>query len=242
MKKNVAIILAGGIGKRFNSTIPKQFVEIEDMPVIIHTLKKFELCENIDEILIVCLNSYILLMKELLDKFKILKILDVIPGGNTRHESIRNGINYLKSKNYDNNTKVLLHNANMPLITIENINECLKNCIDRDTIVTSAAKCDGFFYQIENDGTLSIGPDREIMLNAKVPEVFLLETGIEIYNDYEFLQKKYESYTTGMLGIIKNKKVIPVICKSTNKKITTIEDYDFVLTYLRHEKDEKNEK
>lgn len=236
MNENIVIILAGGIGKRFNSTLPKQFVEIEDIPVIIHTLKKVEMCECVDKILIVCLESYKPMMQSLLNEYKISKILDIVHGGSSRHESIRNGINYLKNNNYESNTKVMIHNANMPLVTYDNINDCFKNCISENIIVTTTAKCDGFFYQINGDGSLSIGPDREIMLSAKVPEVFFLKTGLDIYNNSKFFEKKYESYTAGMLGIIENKTIIPIMCKSTNKKITTIEDYDFVLTYLRHEK------
>ena len=238
MNENIVIILAGGIGKRFNSTLPKQFVEIEDMPVIIHTLRKFEVCESVDKILIVCLESYKDMMGTLLKEYKISKILDVISGGSSRHQSIRNGINYLRDKNLNPHTKVMIHNANMPLVTIDNINDCFKNCVNDEIIVTTTAKCDGFFYQVDGE-TLSIGPDRENLLSAKVPETLFLQTGVDIYNNPAFFEKKYESYTAGMLGILEGKKIIPVMCKSTNKKITTIEDYDFVLTYLRHENNEK---
>ena len=239
--KKIAIILAGGIGRRFNVKTPKQFVDIENKPLIIHTLEKFENNLKVDEIIVVCLNSYIQILTDMIKTYGISKVVDVISGGDTRHQSIRNAVNYLAYK-HPKNTKIIIHNANMPLVTQKNINECFEKCLGKDTIVTTAAICDGFFYEKMNgNNQLSIGPDRNDILHAKVPEALYLSTALNLYNDEELFDKKYESYTAGMLGIIKNKVVVPVICESTNKKITTMEDYYFIQTHLRKEKENEQQ-
>lgn len=232
---NIALILAGGRGTRFGGDHPKQFVEIEKKPLIVHTLEKFSNCKFIDKIFVVCLKNYVDEMKEIIKRYSINKIEDIIIGGNTRHESIRNGINYLLNNKYDKLSKIVIHNANMPLVTISNIEECILKC-DKNTIVTTVAKCNGFFYQIsEDDNSLAIGPDRNNLLHAKVPEGMYLEIANEIYNDKRFDEKKYESYTAGMLGILMKKSVVIAICASTNMKITTKEDYKLVETYFKNE-------
>lgn len=233
---NIAIVLAGGKGTRFSSISPKQFVEIESKPLIVHTLEKITKCKLIDEVIIVCLEDYVEEMKDIISAYSINKIANIVIGGSTRHESIQNGINYLINNNYDDNTKVIIHNANMPLVTTSNIIDCITNCKE-NTVVTTAAKCHGFFYGIDkNSKSLSIGPDRDSLLHAKVPEAMYLNVASYIYNNSMFNDKVYESYTAGMLGIILNLNVIPVICASTNMKITTKEDYELVQTYIKNEK------
>lgn len=80
---NVAIILAGGKGVRFNCDIPKQFVAIEDKPVIAHTLLKFEQCQDIDQIIVVCIEDYISDVKEISSTFNVDKLSAVIRGEHT---------------------------------------------------------------------------------------------------------------------------------------------------------------
>ncbi len=232
---NVALILAGGNGKRFDANIPKQFVNLKKKPIIVHTLQKFVDCKSIDQIFVVCLANYVDEMKRIINQYSISKVNDIIVGGKTRHESIINGINYLINKGLPEATKIVIHNANMPLVTISNINDCIRKCVD-NTVVTTAAQCSGFFYQISSDdSSLLIGPNRDCLLHAKVPEAMYLKVANKIYNDDAFNEVKYESYTAGMLGIIKGLNVELSICDSTNMKITTKEDYKLVETYLENE-------
>ena len=232
--KNIALILAGGNGKRFDANYPKQFVEIKKKPLIVHTLQKFSNCDSIDQIFIVCLKDYVDEMNNIIDKYSISKVGGIIIGS-TRHESIKNGVNYLINNGFSKMSKVIIHNANMPLVALSNIDECIQKCVD-NTVVTTAAKCNGYFYQIsESDNSISIGPDRNCLLHAKVPEAMYLSVADAIYNNNQFNEKLYESYTAGMLGIIMGLNVEILICKYTNMKITTKEDYKLVETYLEYE-------
>lgn len=82
--KNIAIILAGGIGSRMCSTMPKQFLMLNDKPVIIHTLYNFEKNRNIDNILVVCEKNWIDYLKALIEKWRLSKVEWIIPGGGHR--------------------------------------------------------------------------------------------------------------------------------------------------------------
>ena len=228
--KSIALVLAGGKGLRMNRDIPKQFIDIKDKPLIVHSLQTLDKCDLINEILIVCIKSHIELMREISKNYDIKKVTNVISGGNTRHESICHGITYL-SKTSKMNTVILIHNANMPLVTEENIRECLINGNENNTIATSVAKNNGYFYFLKNN-KLEIGPDRNEMLSAKVPEAARLSTMCKLYNDKKFSEKKYESYTAGMLGILDDMSVVPVYCEYTNFKITTEADYLLADKYL----------
>lgn len=232
----VALILAGGKGTRMMQKIPKQFLTICDKPLIIHTLLKFERCPDVDKIAVICLSEFKPHMQHLLQEYNVSKVKWIIDGGNSRHRSIKAGIDYLFKQSCTNNDIIIIHNANMPMITIENISKCINLCKKGIDIATTAAKCNGYFYELEDD-KVQIGPDREKMFGAKTPEALKLGSALEIYGLDEFQKKKYESYTAGMLGIEAGKKVGIVLCDSTNIKVTTEDDYRLVSTYLSNEKE-----
>ena len=95
---NHVIILAGGIGSRLGGPMPKQFLSLNDKPVIVHTLENFERNAHVDGITIVCVKEWISYLKEMLIEYKISKVVDVIEGGATAHDSTRNGLFSLRSK------------------------------------------------------------------------------------------------------------------------------------------------
>ena len=94
-----AVIFAGGTGVRMHSKgRPKQFLELNGKPVLIYTLEHFASHEMIDGIVVVCKEDWIERLKYYLRRFEIGKILDIVPGGATAHESIYNGLNALRGK------------------------------------------------------------------------------------------------------------------------------------------------
>lgn len=232
---NIAIILAGGKGTRMMNKIPKQFLVINDKPLIVHTLLKFAENNYIDGIAVVCLKDYKNHLEELIREYNIPKVKYIIDGGANRHLSILNALNFLDIEGFGCKDNVVIHNANMPMVTEKNINECIEKCNYGIDIVSTAAKCSGFFY-LNDNGVWKIGPDREIMFGAKPPEALKFDVACNIYRNPKFQVKEYESYTSGMLGILSGNKVDIVLCESTNIKVTTEDDYRLVSTYLSNEK------
>ena len=108
--KNVAIILAGGVGSRMGGKMPKQFLSLNDKPVIIHTLENFQKHPQIDSIIIVCVKDWISHLQEILDEYNISKVSSIVEGGETGHDSTRNGIFSLKGVLNDDDF-IIIHDA-----------------------------------------------------------------------------------------------------------------------------------
>ena len=86
---NIGIIFAGGVGSRMHSKEkPKQFLEIYNKPIIIHTLEHFEKNKLIDDIVVVCVEGWIDYLNELIYKYRISKVRKVVSGGNSGQLSI----------------------------------------------------------------------------------------------------------------------------------------------------------
>ena len=92
---NIAIIIAGGSGRRMGEDIPKQFINIFDKPVLVYTLEGFQQHPQIDAIEVVCIEGWIDVVWSYARQFNIDKLKWVILGGKTGQESIRNGVFYL---------------------------------------------------------------------------------------------------------------------------------------------------
>ena len=88
----VALIIAGGSGKRMGQDVPKQFIQVYDKPVLIYTLESFEKHPMIDAIEVVCIDGWQDVLQAYARHFGISKLSWVISGGDTAQESIRNGV------------------------------------------------------------------------------------------------------------------------------------------------------
>ena len=94
--RNIALIIAGGVGSRMHQDIPKQFISIFDKPVIVYTLEAFEMNPNIDEIAVVCVDGWHDVLRAYAKQFHISKLNIIASGGATGQESIYNGLKALK--------------------------------------------------------------------------------------------------------------------------------------------------
>ena len=121
---NYGIILAGGVGQRMRRTgMPKQFLEVFGKPIIIYTLQKFEYCDDIDEVVIVCHSSWKEYMESMIQRYGLKKIRAVIPGGKDRQDSLLNGVKYIKANGAKNEDVVVIHDGVRPLIQESIISE-----------------------------------------------------------------------------------------------------------------------
>ena len=118
-----ALIFAGGTGRRMNvRSKPKQFLELHGKPIIIYTLEHFEYHDEVDKIVIVCLADWIAELKGLLRRYGITKVAEIVPGGETGHDSIYQGLAAMRKFCNDEDI-VLIHDGVRPLITEELITE-----------------------------------------------------------------------------------------------------------------------
>ena len=116
---NIALIIAGGSGNRMGQDIPKQFIHVDDCPIIIHTMKAFERHPDVHAIAVVCLEGWETVLRSYANQFSIKKLKWIFPGGNTGMESIHNGIYGLKREGCTDDDLVLIHDSVRPLLSQE---------------------------------------------------------------------------------------------------------------------------
>ena len=231
--KNVALVFAGGVGKRMgNKAIPKQFLKINSIPIIIHTIKRFENSEDIDEIYVVSVKTHLEEVKELIVQYNIKKVKKVVPGGSCGQESIYNGLVSID----EDDAIVLIHDGVRPIINSDliknNINSVLEygsaiSCVkEKETIVLS------------NNSYIDDITDKSISYIARAPQSFYLKDILAAHkkaineNKKDFVDScslmKYYGYK---LHIIET--------DSSNIKVTTPEDYYILKALLNYQEDKE---
>jgi len=171
MKKNLAIILAGGAGLRFKEETPKQFLKLAGKLIIEHTLEKFEDHLAIDDIFIVTNSDYYQKTQEVVEKNNYKKVKKILNGGSSRQESSEIGL-IAGEGDYEN---VFLHDAVRPFISKEIINEMLKKLKKYESIDVAIPSPDTII-QINSDQVIKDIPDRSYLRRGQTPQAFKLKT------------------------------------------------------------------
>lgn len=168
-----ALIFAGGSGRRMNSrSKPKQFLEMHGKPIIIYTLEHFEFHESIDNIVVVCLKEWMEELQGLLKRYGIVKVKSIVPGGETGHDSIYQGLLAMKAFAQKEDI-VLIHDGVRPLIGEELISQNIDVTRKHGSAITVEAARESVVRS--RDGkTISEVPPRVQMFTAKAPQTFFL--------------------------------------------------------------------
>ena len=127
---NVALILAGGADPKFQSSVPKQFVNVENRPIIVYTLEAFEHHPEIDEIVVACLAGWQEMVRAYAKQFNITKLTTIVEGGESGQASSRKGVEELQ-KHHKKDDIVILHDAIRPLVSKEEISDCIRVCREK---------------------------------------------------------------------------------------------------------------
>ena len=177
MKKshNIALILAGGTGGRMHAVVPKQFMEIDDESVLLHTMKAFQQHPLIHEIYLVCMPEWDAFVRSEAEKGKIDKLSGIIPAGQTSFKSACNGIAYLAKKVSDPEAIVLVHDAVRPLITQDIISRNIAVCLTHGNAITALASHEAYLVTADGNSADGFMP-REGLMRAQTPHTFLLST------------------------------------------------------------------
>lgn len=218
--KNIAVIFAGGSGKRMNTVSrPKQFLELYGKPVIIYTLELFDNHPMIDAICVVCIEPWIDFLKKQLKKFEINKVVEIVAGGETGQDSIYNGLcaaeRYMMSKG-DADANVLIHDGVRPLITEQTITDNINMVNEKGNSITCVSATETFVVKRGN-GILEI-PARDASLIARAPQSFRLsdiisahrkarEEGKHDYIDSCTMMSHYGHHMNTIIGPVENIKI-----------------------------------
>jgi len=170
---NIALILAGGTGKRMNTLVPKQFMEIDGESVLLHTMRAFQQHPLIHEIYLVCLPEWHDFVCDEAEKGGIDKLSGIVMAGETSYASACRGIKHLVETSAFPDAIVLVHDAVRPLITQDIISRNIAVCLTHGNAITALPSHEA--YLVTADGSSADGMmPREGLMRAQTPHTFPL--------------------------------------------------------------------
>ena len=236
---NIAVIFAGGVGSRMHSKErPKQVLEMYNKPIIIHTLEHFQNHPMIDAIVVVCIESWISYLNELLYKFRIEKVKKVVPGGETGQLSIYHGLKAAKEVANEEKAVVLIHDGVRPLITEKLITNNIEAVRRYGSAITTAKVKETILVVNEQDSSIDYVPSRNNSRVAKAPQSFWLD---EILSAQEKALAKGERDWIDSCTLMQEYgfKMHLIDGPSQNIKITTPEDFYTMRAILEAKENEQ---
>ncbi len=225
-----AIVLAAGRGSRMQSDIPKQYMIIDDKPVLYYSLKSFEE-SSVDDIILVVSQEDVSYCKEnIVDKYHLGKIKAIVSGGLERYWSVKNGLMAAKDAEY-----VLIHDAARPCITIDIIERSIKEVIETGACTVGVPVKDTIKV-VDDNGYGIDTPPRKFLWQVQTPQSFSYEN---ILKAYHYMEQTNDTDITDDTMIIerylgiKTKMIWGDYC---NIKITTPEDLAVAENFLKKSK------
>lgn len=215
---NVAIVVAGGKGTRFGGDRPKQFLELDGIPIIIQTLRRFERSAEISEVVVVLPAEETAGFQSLIAEFNLKKILRVVAGGATRAQSVKCGLDTIEAAEV-----LAIHDAVRPLVTPDEIDGVVRAAAESGAAILTAAVSDTI-KEVREDWVVQTVP-RATLRRALTPQCFRLEIIKRAYAalpqiESSGLEVSDDSMLVERLGI----SVVAVKGDARNFKITTKED------------------
>lgn len=224
--KRFALILLAGDSTRFHSETPKQFYLVNDKPLIYYTIKSFQDAKIIDGILLVSKEEYINKVKDIIVKYNFTKVKGICVGGNSRQESVYNGLNML-SEVLSPNDIVLIHDGARPLVKEELI-DSLINSLDAYQGATTAISSKDTIAMVDNVHMEMVGVlDRNQVYRIQTPQAF--HFGI-IKEAHEMYKGKNVTDDSQLLQGVFPIKIVPG--DDSLVKITTMEDIKYLKVLL----------
>ena len=215
----VAIIVAGGIGSRMAADLPKQFLPIANEPLLFHTLRKFEYL--VDQLILVMHPEWITYWNDLIAKYSFNVKHTIVAGGQTRAQSVLNGLEHVKS-----DCLVAIHDAARPTVTKELIDSTFKNAEKHGACIPIIDLKDSI-REISEDGN-SKAVNRSKFKSVQTPQTFqasILKAAFE--------NKDYEKYTDDASLVEANGTPIFLIeGEEKNIKVTTASDLILVASFI----------
>ncbi len=236
--KKVAIILAGGVGNRTGQDIPKQFLNVNDKPIIIYTLEAFEKNPAVDEIEVVCKEGWHDILWAYANQFNITKLKYVITGGVTSQDSIKLGVFNLEDK-LKKKDMVIIHDGVRPMVDEEVLSDVIAVCEKYGNAVTSLPYNEQIFVVDEKDpNTTKKYVPRSTLRRVSTPQAYMFGEIDDAYHEgYEknigIGNGTYANTLMADLG----KTLHFASGSDKNIKITTRDDIEIFKAYVQSDKD-----
>ncbi len=221
---NIAMIIAGGVGQRTHQNIPKQFINVQDKPVIVYTLEAFQKHPNIDAIEVVCLEGWHDILRAYARQFGITKLENIVNGGPTGQDSIRNGLYDIATRYHDDDDIVVIHDAIRPMVSADIISDNIRVCREFGN-ATAVIPCTSVMLKT-NDAIVSNDQiPRDNLKITQTPQSYYINELIEVHK--EAVKRELEpSISSCALYVEMGKSVYLSVGSEKNIKITTSEDIE----------------
>lgn len=155
------VLLSGGVGKRMQNTVPKQYMLLAGKPVIMHTLERMDQIAEIGQIVVVCTDEYVASIQLMIKQYGVCKPVKFAKAGNSRQASVKSGLEMVETEN------VIIHEAARPFVKVEDyktlIHEESRNALYGISIPFTVIKGHTFI-----EGIL----DRSELINVQLPQKF----------------------------------------------------------------------
>jgi 2-C-methyl-D-erythritol 4-phosphate cytidylyltransferase len=225
--KNIAVVLAGGIGARVGGNMPKQLLPLADGKTILeHSVCAFDVADSIDEVCIVMHPDYVCEAERMLQANGWTKMRHIIPGGKERWESSVNAIRLYQDKLESEQfatANILLHDAARPFVSQRIISDVCEALKENEAVVVAIPSTDTV-YEMQN-GCVARIPNRSTIMRAQTPQAFRLPL---ITKAYDIALNSENMQVTDDCGVVFNhiptQPIYIVLGEEQNKKITFKED------------------
>ena len=234
---NIAIIFASGSGVRMGAGIPKQFLEVNGKPILIHTILQFQFHKKIDKIYVAVQDTYIPYVELLVQEYHLTKVAAVLAGGETAQDTIYNAMKRAEQEN-DPDSIVLLHDGVRPFISYNVISDNIKSVKAHGNGITCTPCYETILLSKDGKKVDSV-PYRKETFAAQAPQSFYLKDIINVHDQIRASETRYENMVDACTMC--TKLGIPVHMVEGNRgniKVTTPEDFYIfraLLTYRENE-------
>ena len=231
----IAILTAAGTGARTHQDIPKQFLHVENKPIIIYTLEAFQQHSSIDEICVAILEGWDQILWAYAKQFNITKLKYVVTGGATGQESIFNGLKAVKADHLDKDI-VVIHDGNRPMVSQDLITDNLVKQRQFGSAVT-AIPCTEVVFVSENKINSDKSIPRENLQRTQTPQSYYLG---ELWNAHVQAKERGINNMAASCSLMEalGKKSYFSQGSEKNLKITTVEDIEIFKALLKAKNDE----
>mgnify|MGYP001080320987 FL=1 len=227
---NIALLTAAGYGTRMHQDIPKQFLHVNNKPVIVYTMEAFQNHPSIDAIVVVTLSSWKEVLYAYAKQYNISKLADVTEGGETGQESIYKGLQLIE-KRYGNDCTVIIHDGNRPLVSMEVISDALATYRQYGSAVAAIPCVEAVFTSADGLHAKNSIP-REELFRTQTPHVYDIDKLLWAHNE---AKKNGITKTAASCTLMYElgEKIYFSKGAEDNFKITTVEDLTIFKAMLK---------
>lgn len=201
---NIALLTAGGVGNRMGQDIPKQFMCVDNKPVIIYTMQVFQKHPEVNAIAVVCLDGWQTVLQAYANQYNITKLKWIFKGADTNQGSILNGVVGLKEAGCSEDDVVLVHDGVRPLVSSKIISDNIAVCKKNGYAVTGLT-CKEAIMELKNETVVDIDIPRERLVRTQTPHTYRLGYLLDVHKKANDLKIENTVASCTLVAMIGNK-------------------------------------